>query len=183
MFPLRHHSWGRVCRKTQALILGPVWFWLQARHDSSVGKESACNAGDSSLIPGWGNFNGEGIGYHLQYSWASLVTQLVKNPPAMWETWVQSLGWEDSLEKGKASHSSLLAWRIPWTSPWGPKELDTTERLSFSLLLPTVYKRRLELLSGHRENKLSCRRARQMDWIWSLFPRKFSGRNKRKWKC
>ena len=49
------------------------------------------------------------------YSWASLVTQLVKNPPAMWETWVSSLGWEDPLEKGKATHSSILAWRIPWT--------------------------------------------------------------------
>ena len=48
-------------------------------------------------------------------SWASLVAQLVKNPPAMWETWVQFLGWEDPLEKGKATHSSILAWRIPWT--------------------------------------------------------------------
>ena len=55
---------------------------------------------------------GEGIGYPLQYSWASLVAQLVKNPPAMWETWVQSLGWEDPLEKGKATHSSILAWRM-----------------------------------------------------------------------
>ena len=58
---------------------------------------------------------GEGIGYPLQYSWASLVAQLVKNPPAMRETWVQSLGWEDPLEKGKATHFSILAWRIPWT--------------------------------------------------------------------
>ena len=48
-------------------------------------------------------------------SWASLVAQMVKNPPAMWETWVQPLGWEDPLEKGKATHSSILAWRIPWT--------------------------------------------------------------------
>ena len=54
----------------------------------SEGKESACNAGDPGLIPGWGGFAGEGIGYPLQYSWASLVIQLVKNPPAMWETWV-----------------------------------------------------------------------------------------------
>ena len=57
----------------------------------------------------------EGIGYPLQYSWASLVAQLVKNLPAMQETWVQSLGWEDPLEKAKATHSSILAWRIPWT--------------------------------------------------------------------
>ena len=69
--------------------------------DSSVGKESACNAGDPSLIPGLGRSDGEGRGYPLQYSWASLVAQLVKNPPAMQETWVRSLGWEDPLEKGK----------------------------------------------------------------------------------
>ena len=81
--------------------------------DSSVGKEYTCNAGDPSLISGWGRSAGEGIGYPLQYSWASLVAQLVKNPPAMWETWVWSLGWEDPLEKGKATHSSILAWRIP----------------------------------------------------------------------
>ena len=82
--------------------------------DSSVGKEPACNAEDPSSIPGSGRFTGEGIGYPLQYSWASLVAQMVKNPPAMQETWVQSLGWEDLLEKGKATHSSILAWRIPW---------------------------------------------------------------------
>ena len=52
------------------------------------------------------------MGFPLQYSWASLVAQLVKNPPAMWETCVQSLGWDDPLEKGKATHSSILAWRI-----------------------------------------------------------------------
>ena len=81
----------------------------------SAGKESACNTGDPSLIPGLGRSTGEGIGYPLQYFWASLVAQLVKNPPAMWETWVPSLGWEDPLEKEKATHSSILAWRIPWT--------------------------------------------------------------------
>ena len=77
--------------------------------DSSVGKESAYDAGDPGLIPRLGRSAGEGIGYPLQYSWASLVVQLVKNPPAMWETWVQSLSWEDLLEKGKATHSSILA--------------------------------------------------------------------------
>ena len=82
---------------------------------SSAGKESVCNAGDPDLIPGSRRSAGEEIGYPLQYSWASLVAQLVKNPPAMRETWVQSLGWEDPLEKGKAIHSSILAWRIPWT--------------------------------------------------------------------
>ena len=82
---------------------------------SSAGKESTCNAGDSSSIPGSGRSTGEGIGYPLQYFWVSLVAQLVKNPPAIWETWVQSLSWEDPLEQGTATHSSILAWRIPWT--------------------------------------------------------------------
>ena len=71
--------------------------------DSSVGKESACNTGDISSIPGLGRSVGEGIGYPLQYSWASLVAQLVKNPSAMWETWAQTLEWEGPLEKGKYS--------------------------------------------------------------------------------
>ena len=64
----------------------------------------------------------------------TLVVQLVKNPPAMRETWVRSLDWEDPLEKGKATHSSILAWRIPWTvySPWGHKNSDTIEPLSLS---------------------------------------------------
>ena len=79
---------------------------------SSVGKESAFNAGDPGLIPGLGRSPGEGIGYPLQYFWASLVTQLVKNLLAMQEIRVRSLGWEDPLEKGKATHSSILAWRI-----------------------------------------------------------------------
>ena len=106
---------------------------------SSVGKESACNVGDPSLISGSGGSPGEGIGYPLQYSWTSLVAQPVKNPPAMWETWAQSLGWEDSLEKGKAAHSSILEdsmdWRIPW-SPWGNKESDTTFHLSYPSYKP-----------------------------------------------
>ena len=76
----------------------------------------------SSSIPELERSAGEEMGYPLQYSWASLVAQLVKNPPAMWETWVQSLDWEDPLEKGKATPSSILAWRIPWTVyPWGHK--------------------------------------------------------------
>ena len=71
--------------------------------------------------------------YFLSSAWASLVAQMVKNPPSMGETWLQSLGWKDPLEKEMAIHSSILAWRIPWTeepgghSPWGHKESDTTE--------------------------------------------------------
>ena len=82
---------------------------------SSVGKESACNAGNPDWFPGSGRSAGEGIGDPLQYSWASLVAKLVKNPPAMQEMWVQSLGWEDPLEQGKATNSSILPWRIPLT--------------------------------------------------------------------
>ena len=80
------------------------------------------------MIPGSGRSTAEGIGYPLQDFWASLVTQMVKKLPAMQETQIQSLGWEDPLEKGKATHSSILAWRIPRTV-----ELDKTEQLSLSL--------------------------------------------------
>ena len=87
-------------------------FWRRGFPDSSVDKESTCNAWHPSLIPGSGRSPGEGIGSPLQYSCTSLVAQLGKNLPAMQETWVQSLGWEDPLEKGKATHSSILAWGI-----------------------------------------------------------------------
>ena len=88
---------------------------------SSASKESICNAGDLGLIPGLVRSSGEVIGYLLQYSWASLVAQLVKNLPAMRETWVQSLGWEDTLEKAMTIHFSILAWRISWIFPYGRK--------------------------------------------------------------
>ena len=71
---------------------------------TSADKESACNAGDPGLIPGSGGSPGEGIGYPLQYSWASLVAQTVKNQPAMRETWVQSLGWEEPPDQATATH-------------------------------------------------------------------------------
>ena len=83
--------------------------------DGSAGKESLCNVGDLVSIPGLQRFPGERMGYPLQYSWASLVAQLIKNPPAMRETWIPSLGWKNPLEKEKATYSSILAWRIPWT--------------------------------------------------------------------
>ena len=86
---------------------------------SSAGKESTYNAGDLGSIFGSRISTGEGIGYCLQYSWASLVTQMVKTLPAMQETWFWSLDWEDPLEKGTATHSSILAWRIPWTKEPG----------------------------------------------------------------
>ena len=86
---------------------------------SSAGKESTCNAEDPGLISGSGRSLGEGIGYPLHYSWTSLVAQMIKNLCAMQETWVQSLGWEDPLEKGMATHFSILACKIPWTEDPG----------------------------------------------------------------
>ena len=94
----------------------------------SDGKESACKAGDLGLMPGSGRSPGEGNGYPFQYPglghkesdmteqlslWSSLVAQMVKNPPAGQETWVRSLGWEEPLEEGTVTHSSILVWRIP----------------------------------------------------------------------
>ena len=87
----------------------------------SAGKESACNGGNRSWIPGLGRSPGEGIDYPLQYSGASLVAQLVKNLPAMWETWVRSLGWEDPLEN---SMDCIVH---------GVAELDRTEQLSHKI--------------------------------------------------
>ena len=93
-----------------------LWPSLLGFPCDSAGKESACNVGDLGSIPGLGRSPGDGKGYPLQYSWATLVAQLVKkNPPAMWETWIWSSSWEDPLEKGKATHSIILAWRILWT--------------------------------------------------------------------
>ena len=104
-----------------------MWSLLEIRGflDSSVGEEFACNAGDPGSIPVSGRSAGEEIGYPIQYSWASLVAQLVKNSPAMWEIWVQSLGWEDPLEKGTTTHSSILAWRTPGTIVHGVTKSGT----------------------------------------------------------
>ena len=98
-----------------------------------------------SFFIGLGRSTGEGIDYPFQYSWASLVAQLVKNLPAMQETWVQSLGWEEPLEKGKATHSSILAWRIPWTVyPMGVTE-SQTQLSNFHSLTHRVYNMENEL--------------------------------------
>ena len=107
-----------------------LWALLWDFLDSSAGKESACNVGDPGSIPGSGRSAGEGIGYPLQYLWASLVAQLVKNLPAMQKTWVWSLGGEDPLEKGRLT--TPVFWPGEY-SPWGWKELDMTKWLSLSL--------------------------------------------------
>ena len=102
--------------------------------DSSVGKESACNVGDPSLIPGLGRSSGEGKGYPLQYSWSSLVAQLVKNLPAMRKTWAQSLGWEDLWRRERLPTPVFLPGEFQGLySPLGHKELDTTEQLSLHM--------------------------------------------------
>ena len=118
----------------------PIVLILQSGFSGgSDGKESAYNVGDLGSMPGSGRSPGEGKErYPLQYSRAFLVAQMVvKNLPAMQETWVQSLGWDDPLEKGMATHSSILAWRfhgqrsLAGYSPWGRKESDMTEWLQF----------------------------------------------------
>ena len=116
--------------------------------DSSAGKQSVCNTGDPDSIYGLGRSAREAVGYPLQYSWASLVAQLVKSLLAVWETWVRSLVWEDPLEKGKATYSSILTWRISW----GCKELDMTERLS-PVVACTVMGLRLCLRNSELKNK------------------------------
>ena len=83
--------------------------YLSTIPTSSNSKESACNRGDPGSIAGSERSPGEGISYPLQYSWVSLVAQMVKNPPAMKETWVRPLDWEDPLEEGMATHSSTVA--------------------------------------------------------------------------
>ena len=112
-----------------------IWYIsLKGFPCSSACKESSCNAANTIWHTGFGRSAGERIGYPLQYSWASQVAQLVRNSPAMPEIWVQSLDWEDPLEKGMATHSSILAWRIPWiVQSWGCKGSDMTERLPLSL--------------------------------------------------
>ena len=114
---------------SQCLIYGVMGF-----PGSSAGKESTCNTGDSGSISGWGSSPGEGIGYPLQYSWASLVAQMVKNLPAIWETWVQPLRWEDRLKEDMATHSKYSCLEnlhgqrsLAGCRPWGRKELGTTE--------------------------------------------------------
>ena len=106
------HSWvGKICWRRDRLPT-PVFLGFPGGSDS---KESACNVGNPGSIPRSGRSAGEEIGYPLQYSWAFLVAQLIKNLLVLWETWIQSLSWDDALEKEKAPHPSILAWRIPWT--------------------------------------------------------------------
>ena len=110
----------------------------------SAGKESICNEGVLGSIPGSGGCLRDGNSYSLQYSRAPLVAQTVKNLPAMRETWVRSLGWEEPLEKGTATHSSILAWRIPWTEETARLQSMGSQRVghswaTFTFMLPLMF--------------------------------------------
>ena len=124
--------------------------------DSSVGKESACIAGYLGQIPGLRRSSGEGIGYLLKYLGASLLAQLVKNPPAKQETWLRSLGWEDPLAKGKTTHSSILVQRIPWTiQSSGLQKVGKQLSLSLScgMYIPEAF-RKVYILTTHMSENI-----------------------------
>ena len=97
--------------------------------DSSVGKESACDAGYPSSIPGSGRSPGEGIGYPLQYSWVSLVAQMVKNLSTLWETLVWSLAWEDPLRRAWQPTPVFLPGESPWTKEPGGLQSMGSQRV------------------------------------------------------
>ena len=137
-------------------MIQPLWRTLEGHPralemgfpNSSVGKESTCNAGEPGSIPGSGRSPGEGIGYTLQYSWASLVAQLVKNPPTMQEAWVRSLGWEDFPGEGKGFPLQYFGLENSMDCiAHGVAESDTTERHSLSHALgEPVYLKRVFLI-------------------------------------
>ena len=113
------------------------------------------------MIPGLGRSPGEGIGYPLQYSWASLVAQMVTNPPAMQKTWVRCSGWEDPLEKGTATHSNILAYgeyRIPTDRV--RKVSEVIEQLSISQHNPTTSVLLKRRKFGHRRVRETMQRHR-----------------------
>ena len=140
---LVHGALDRVCRKILAQWWGTIMYRLNISlilpnkslgfPGSSGGKESACHEGDPVLISGLGRSSEEGIGYPLQYSWASIVAQTAKNPPTMWETQVRSLGWEDP----RGRHCNPLQYsclekphgqrRLGGYRLWGHNKSDTTE--------------------------------------------------------
>ena len=127
-----------ICSRSHSFLIKCAYAmpWYGAYHMSysgnSADKESTCNAEDPASILWLGRSPADWIDYPPQYSWALLVAQMLKNPPAMWETWVWSLNWEDSLkEEGMATHSSILSWRIPmgrgawWATVHGVAESNT----------------------------------------------------------
>ena len=139
--------------------------------DSSVGKESVCNTGDPGSIPGSGSSPGEGIGYPLQCSWASLVAQNVQNPPAMRETWVWSLGWKIPWRRAwKATPVFLLresSWTEEpgWLQSMGHKESDMTERLSIAQQMHILW---VSQMAHWLRIRLPSRRHRVNPWVGKI---------------
>ena len=125
------HMSGVLCHVHPTSTTGCAFVYLtiQGFPGGSAGKEATCNAGDPGSFPGLGRSTGEGIGYPLQFSWASLVAKTVKNPPAMQETWVRSLVWEDPLEEGLATHSIFLPGEPPWTEEPGGLQSMRSQRV------------------------------------------------------
>ena len=140
---------------------------------SSAGKESACNAGDLSLIPELGWSPGEGIGCPLQYSWASLVAQMVKKLPAImrhgFDPWVRKI----PLEKGMATHSSRIAWRISWTEEPGGLQSMGSQRVghdwaTFTLsLVPCVPGRMPAWMTSEWMNRRPKNKMKNLQNCWS----------------
>ena len=95
----------------------------------SDGKASAYNAGDPSSIPGWGRSPGEGTGYPFDYSWASLVAQMIKNPPAMWDTWVGEILWRRAWQPTLV----FLPGESPWTDEPGGLQSMQSQRVTTQL--------------------------------------------------
>ena len=141
------------------MITSHLWLPTLLLPGGSEVKASACNAGDQGSIPGLGRSTGEG--HPLQYPWTSLVAQLVKNPPAMQETRVQSLGWEDPLEKEMATHSSTPAWKIPWT--------EEPQSSSVAQLCPTLCDPMNWGLPGSSVHEIL--QARILEWVAMSFSR------------
>jgi len=135
--------------------VGLDWSDLAPTLVALVVKNPHAKARDPGWIPGLGSSPREGIGYPLQYSWASLGAQMVKNPPTMPETWVRSLGWEDPLEEGMATHSSILAWRIPWAEETGGLQSMRSQRVGHDWVTKYTHaglRLRPELGWGSQEN-------------------------------
>ena len=132
---------------------------------SSAGKESVYNARDPGSIPGPGRPPGEGMGYPLQYSWAPLVDQAVKNLPAMWETWVWSLGWEDPLEEVMATHSSILAWEPLWTEEPGGLQSMASQRVWYNWVTKHNTSPKFPLLPSQNPHPLATTRLFSMSLI------------------
>ena len=133
-----HWSWTLSLK----LLLLTSGFMTQASLVAQLVKNPP-TAGDPGSIPRLSKSPGEGVDYPLQYSWASLVTQVGKNSLAMWETWVPSLGWQDPLEEGMATHSNILTWRIPMDRGAGGLQSTGSQRIGQS-----------EQLSRHRTRQV-----------------------------